>query len=210
MEQKSIVSMAVVRRLPRYLRHLDELHKIGADKISSTALAARMELTASQVRQDLNCFGCFGQQGYGYNVEFLRQSLADILGLSGPRSAIIIGMGNLGHTLCNNFSFSRCGFSLGAAFDANPAVIGSVVAKIRVLDIKDLDKYCSAHKPDIAVLTLPAAPAPAIAHRLVQNGIKGIWNFTNTDLNETRALVENINFADSLMTLCYRIKTSNL
>jgi len=205
---KEKVSQAVVRRLPRYFRHLEELELAGVVRVSSSQLARRMGITASQMRQDLNCFGGFGQQGYGYNVEKLRHEIASILGLDNRTNAVIIGVGNIGRALINNFSFERRGFNLAAAFDLSPQVAGTVLNGVPIHHINTLEDYFGTHATEVAVLTLPAQAAPPMAERLVRCGVRGLWNFTNTDLHliNDAVMVENVHFGDSLMTLCYRLR----
>ena len=200
------ISYAVVRRLPRYLRYLDELCAKGVMRISSKTLASLLGLTASQIRQDLNCFGGFGQQGYGYNVKKLRDEIAGIIGVENSYTAIIIGAGNIGRALINNFSFPKRGFALLAAFDKNPELLGTLKG-IKIMDISELDGFIERYKPDVAVLALPRAEAHNMAERLANAGVRGLWNFTNIDLQmEGRDVkVENVHFSDSLLTLCYRI-----
>lgn len=207
MQMGKKVSTAVIRRLPKYFRYLDELHTKGVVRISSGSLAAEMGLTASQIRQDLNCFGGFGQQGYGYNVEKLRKEISDILGLKNQSRAILLGVGNLGRALINNFSFELCGFQLVAAFDVAPGTVGSKINNIPVYHIDTLESFVGSNPPELAVLTVPPADTVEMASRLEKLGIKGIWNFTNRDLRpeDIPLKVENVHFADSLMTLCYMI-----
>lgn len=176
-------------------------------RISSRALAERMGLTASQIRQDFNCFGGFGQQGYGYNVEKLHEELADILGINRGRTAVLVGVGNIGRALIKNFRFGASGFRLLCAFDTDKTVIGTEPGGVNVRDSVELYDYVSEHKPDIAVLTVPRGPAPEMAKALVARGIKGLWNFTGEDLHleGLGVPVENVHFSDSLMTLCYEV-----
>ena len=192
------VSDAVIRRLPRYYRYLDDLHIRGTVRISSSA---------SQIRQDLSCFGGFGQQGYGYNVEELRSEIGHILGVDNQHSIIIVGVGNLGRALMQNFHFHDTGFLLEAAFDVSPALVGSRVAGTPILDMTELDQFVRAHRPDVAVLTVPQAAAQATANRLIDLGVRGFWNFTNVELSSDDPGVrfEDVHFADSLLTLSYRI-----
>jgi redox-sensing transcriptional repressor len=166
-----------------------------------------MGLTASQIRQDLNCFGGFGQRGYGYNVEKLRSEIADILGLNRQNRAILLGVGNLGRALINNFGFDLCGFRLVAAFDVSAGIVGSKINNIPVYHFDSLESFVQDDPPELAVLTIPASETFDIASKLEKLGIKGIWNFTNIDLRpeDTSLKVENVHFADSLMTLCYMI-----
>ena len=201
------VSDAVIRRLPRYYRYLDDLHIRGTVRISSSSLGTRMGITASQIRQDLSCFGEFGQQGYGYNVEELRSEIGHILGVDNQHSIIIVGVGNLGRALMQNFHFHDTGFLLEAAFDVSPALVGSRVAGTPILDMTELDQFVRAHRPDVAVLTVPQAAAQATANRLIDLGVRGFWNFTNVELSSDDPGVrfEDVHFADSLLTLSYRI-----
>lgn len=205
--KKQKVSNAVIRRLPRYYRHLTDLSKAGVLRISSSALGTAMNLTASQIRQDLSCFGEFGQQGYGYNVESLRNEVADILGMSREHTAIILGVGNLGRALIENFSFQRCGFQLTAAFDVDPQLIGREISGIRIYSVDELEAYLREAPASVGVLTVPQSAADAMAQRLIQSGVKGLWNFTNLELNVGNAdvVVENVHFADSLLALSYLI-----
>ena len=205
--KKANVSDAVIRRLPRYYRYLDVLHSKGTVRISSNSLGSKMGITASQIRQDLSCFGEFGQQGYGYNVEELRTEIGHILGVDNQHRIIVVGVGNLGHALMRNFHFKDVGFILDAAFDVSPALIGTTVAGVPVLDMNDLDDFVKANKPDVAVLTVPQSVAQSITDRLVDLGIRGFWNFTNVELTSSVENVrfEDVHFADSLLTLSYHI-----
>lgn len=205
--KKQKVSSAVIRRLPRYYRHLWELEEAGVVRISSNALGRSMGLTASQIRQDLSCFGEFGQQGYGYNVEKLRGEVADILGMGRGHAAVILGAGNLGRALMENFRFDRSGFELAAAFDVDPAVVGRVLSGVPVYHSDALERYLTEYPVSVGVLTVPRDAAQPIADRLVAGGVKGIWNFTNTELRCTRpgVMIEDVHFADSLLTLSYMI-----
>lgn len=205
--RKSRISTAVIRRLPRYYRHLDELYRGGTVRISSNALAGSMGLTASQIRQDLSCFGEFGQQGYGYNVERLRGEIASILGMDQGHTAIILGTGNLGRALLENFPFSFNGFTLTAAFDISPAIVGTRLKGVPVYHVESLEAYLAENPVSVGVLTVPATAGPEIARRLERAGVKGIWNFTNTELSlsDPAVRVENVHFADSLLTLSYLI-----
>lgn len=206
MKKGKKVSNAVIRRLPRYYRNLEELSRNGIVRISSSALSAAMGITASQIRQDLSCFGEFGLQGYGYKVESLRQEIGEILGINRSHKAILLGAGNLGRALIENFHFERCGFKLEAAFDVDPALIGDESARVPVLDVKDLESYLKEHPVDVGVLTVPGRTAQEMTNRLTAAGVRGIWNFTNTELSVPQgAVVENVHFADSLLTLSYMI-----
>lgn len=205
--KKQKVSSAVIRRLPRYYRHLTDLHAASAERISSSALGKSMGLTASQIRQDLSCFGEFGQQGYGYNVEKLRGEIADILGMNQGHSAVVLGAGNLGRALIENFHFERSGFLLAAAFDVDPALVGRELSGVPIYHIDTLERYLSETPASVGVLTVPRSVAASIAERLVQAGVKGIWNFTNTELavSKPEVVVEDVHFADSLLALSYMI-----
>ncbi len=206
MKKDKRVSNAVIRRLPRYYRNLEELNRSGVVRISSAALSDSMGITASQIRQDLSCFGEFGLQGYGYKVDSLLSEIGEILGITKGHKAILLGAGNLGRALMANFHFDRCGFTLEAAFDIDPAVIGSEVAQVPVYPVDDLEKYLSQHPIDVAVLTVPGRTAQALTDRLARAGMRGIWNFTNTELTTpSGTVVENVHFADSMLTLSYMI-----
>ena len=205
--RKQKVSSAVIRRLPRYYRHLTDLHLTGVERISSSALGRSMGLTASQIRQDLSCFGEFGQQGYGYNVEKLRGEIADILGMNRGHTAVILGAGNLGRALMENFHFERSGVVLAAAFDVAPEIVGQVRSGVPVYHVDKLEDYLAQNPASIGVLTVPRSVANATASRLVRAGVRGIWNFTNSELTvDTPGVVlEDVHFADSLLALSYMI-----
>ena len=205
--KKEKVSSAVIRRLPRYYRHLSALQRAGVVRISSNALGRNMGLTASQIRQDLSCFGEFGQQGYGYNVEKLRGELSDILGMNCGHTAVELGAGNLGRALIENFHFELSGFRLSAAFDVDSAIVGTSISAVPVLHVDTLEEYLSQQPASVGVLTVPGKSAAEIAERLVRSGVRGIWNFTNMelDLRESGVVVENVHFADSLLALSYMI-----
>ena len=211
--KKDRVSTAVIRRLPRYYRHLDDLYRSGSVRISSSALAKSMGLTASQIRQDLSCFGEFGQQGYGYNIERLRGEVAEILGMNRSHTAVILGAGNLGRALLENFPFRFNGFQLTAAFDVDPAIVGTELGGVPVYHVDSLEEYAREHRISVGVLTVPATVAAGSAHRLVSCGVQGIWNFTNVELPGEvldKVKVENVHFADSLLTLSYMISEDEL
>ena len=201
------VSNNVIRRLPRYLRKLDELKASGVGRISSFNLGQQLGLTPSQIRQDFSCFGEFGQQGYGYNVAALREEIASILGMDRGFKAILIGVGNIGHALMDNFCFSEWGFTLAAAFDIDPAIVGTVSNGVTVRSMDELLDYLRGNKIDVAVLTVPKEAASAVAKLLFDNGIGAIWNFTNVELTEPNSpsLVENVHFSDSLLSLGYYV-----
>ena len=199
------VSNNVIRRLPRYLQKLDELGESGVDRISSGELGRQMNLTPSQIRQDFSCFGEFGQQGYGYNVSALRAEIAKILGMDRNFTAVPVGVGNIGHALIDHFSFSNYGVKLVAAFDVKKDMVGTPIGGLIVHDMKDLSTIVGELHPDIAVLCVPKFYANDTAKILVNTGVKGIWNFTNVelDLPESSTVIENIYFSDSLLALGY-------
>jgi len=199
------VSNNVIRRLPRYLRKLDELSESGVDKISSRQLGDLLGLTSSQVRQDFNCFGEFGQQGYGYNVAALRAQIAGIMGMERGFIAILVGVGNIGRALMENFCFADWGVKLAAAFDIKPALIGTEYRGVHIYSMDELEKYLGENKADIAVLTVPKTAAVPVTERLTASGIDAIWNFTNVELTEPNSstIVENVHFSDSLLSLSY-------
>ena len=205
--KKENISDAVIRRLPRYYRQLTDLCARGVVRISSHSLGQEMNITASQIRQDFSCFGEFGQQGYGYNVEELRAEIGHILGVDNDHHLIMIGVGNLGRALLRNFPFSQTGFSVGTAFDVSTAVVGSSVNGVPVYAMEELESYIEKHSVDVVVLTIPQSVAQDTANRLIELGVHGFWNFTNVELSSSNPDVkfENIHFADSLLTLSYRI-----
>ena len=208
---KSNISTPVIRRLPRYYRFLGELKAQGITRISSGELSRRMGLTASQVRQDFNCFGEFGQQGYGYNVELLQSEIGDILGLNRLRNAILIGVGNLGKAVAQHIRFNSFGFQLIGLFEERESLIGQMVKNIPIRSIKDLDEFCRENHPELAVLCIPKEGAQSITEQLIKLGIKGFWNFSHYDitLNYPDVQVENVHFSDSLMTLSYKLNNNN-
>lgn len=202
MEHEKSISLAVVKRLPRYYRYLDDLMAGGVERISSKELSNRMKITASQIRQDLNNFGCFGQQGYGYNVALLHNEIKKILGLDRTYNLIIIGAGNVGQALASYMNFERRGFHFIGLFDSNPKLIGLSIRGIEVHDVDRLETFISHNKVDIAVLTLPKTSADMVAQAVIRQGVKGIWNFSHIDLNTPEdVVVENVHLTDSLMTL---------
>ena len=209
MESKGI-SQAVIGRLPRYFRYLGELKDEGVERISSQELSELMHVTASQIRQDFNNFGGFGQQGYGYNVEFLYKEIGKILGLDKTHHLIIIGAGNLGQALGNYMNFERRGFLLKGIFDKNPALYGKKVREIEVQPMEKVEEFVRENEVDIAVLTIPKTSAVEVAEILVANGIKAIWNFAHVDLNVPEGIqVENVHLSDSLMKLSYNLERYN-
>ncbi len=208
---KRDVSLPVVRRLPRYYRFLTNLKKGGIQRISSLEIARRMGLTASQIRQDLNCFGGFGQQGYGYNVDQLTEEIEKILYLDERLPAILIGVGNLGRALMGYLSYEARGISLVGLFDQSPRNIAEINPDIEVMNINQLESFCSEHKPVVAILCIPETNAQTMAERLVQLGIKGFWNFSHVDLRLDDSIsVENVHLGDSLMTLGFQVHTKEL
>ncbi|TCK92878.1 redox-sensing transcriptional repressor [Natranaerovirga hydrolytica] len=200
------ISTAVIKRLPRYYRYLGDLLENDVVRISSKELSERMKVTASQIRQDLNNFGGFGQQGYGYNVEYLYKEIGKILGLENKYNIIIVGAGNLGQALANYTDFEKRGFIVKGLFDVNPRLIGVVVRGIEIKDVDEIDAFVKENDIHMAALTLPKQKAPKVANDLVKAGVKGIWNFAPIDLNLPKGVVvENVHLLDSLMTLSYTI-----
>lgn len=201
------ISQAVVRRMPRYYRYLRDLLEQGVERVSSNELSKIMKVTASQIRQDLNNFGGFGQQGYGYNVRFLYEEIGKILGLDQTHNLIIIGAGNLGQAIANYGRFDRLGFVTVALFDVNPQVIGKEVRGVKIHALDELEDFCGSHKVDIAALTMPKQSADNTAQRLVELGVRAIWNFAHVDLDvdDESVIVENVHLSDSLMQLSYNI-----
>lgn len=200
------ISQAVIRRLPRYYRYLGELLDNGVERISSNDLSKRMKVTASQIRQDLNNFGGFGQQGYGYNVKSLHSEIGKILGLDVEHNMIIIGAGNLGQALANYTSFERRGFVLKGIFDVNPRLAGVSIRGIEIRMMDEVKDFIKENNIEIGVLTIPKAKASEVASLLVDNGVKAIWNFAHTDLNlPSDVIVENVHLSESLMRLSYNV-----
>lgn len=209
MEDREI-SRAVIGRLPRYYRYLGELLEAGVERISSSDLSKKMTVTASQIRQDLNNFGGFGQQGYGYNVKYLYTEIGKILGLNMKHNIIIIGAGNLGQALANYAAFEKSGFMLLGIFDVNPRLEGVTIRGVPIRMMDELKSFVSNEDIEIAALTIPKSRAVEVADMLVLNGIKGIWNFANTDLHlPENIIVENVHLSDSLMKLSYNISRYN-
>ncbi len=201
------VSPAVIRRLPRYFRYLRELIRQGKMRISSGELSAMMSVTASQIRQDLNCFGGFGQQGYGYNVNYLYARICELLGVGAGIRAIIIGAGDLGRALVRAPMFEKRGVDIISMFDVDPNLIGRTVGGVTIRGMGELEKFCSELPIDMAVLTLPKDHVAEVSEQLVQYGIRGLWNFTGKELavDPSRVVVENVHLGDSLMILNYRM-----
>lgn len=201
------VSVAVIRRLPRYYRYLNDLLKVEVKRISSKELSERMGITASQIRQDLNCFGGFGQQGYGYNVETLYNEIGKILGVERRFTTIILGAGNMGNALANYTNFQKRGFDLIGIFDINYNRVGQKVNGIEILHTDELDEFVKKNNVDIAILTVPSRNISEIAERVVELGVKGIWNFSPQDLKLSEGImVENVHLSDGLAVLGYIIK----
>ena len=203
--KKDRVSPAVIRRLPRYYRHLDDLYQGGAVRISSNALAKSLGLTASQIRQDLSCFGEFGQQGYGYNIQALRSEIAQILGMDRAYSVILIGAGRIGQSLIENFNFARYGFRLLGAFEIRKELVGTKIADITIADAETQDAFIKEHSVDIAILSINRDRAQAVTNKLIASGVRAIWNFTEAELDpgDSGVVIENIHFSDSLLALSY-------
>jgi redox-sensing transcriptional repressor len=201
------VSTSVIKRLPRYYRFLGDLKQSGMSRISSKELSERMGLTASQIRQDLNCFGEFGQQGYGYNIELLQEEIGKILGLTEMKKAIIIGAGNMGRALAMRFDMTTKGFSLIGIFDKKQSLCGQTIHNLPIHNMDQLDEFCREQKPDVAILCIPKEQAHDVAELLVKLKIKGFWNFSHYDLSVDfpKVVVENVHLSDSLMTLCYNV-----
>lgn len=211
MSKKENISSSVIKRLPRYYRFMLELKTQGVDRISSKELASRMRLTASQVRQDFNCFGGFGQQGYGYSVNQLHDEIVSILGLNNMYKTILIGVGNLGRAVASHMSFEERGFNLIGIFDQNPNLTGETIRDIKVQSNDDIEKFCTVHKPKVAILCVPKASVGELSKRLYGLGIKCYWNFSHYDLSVdySDVIVENVHMSDSLMILCYKISDAN-
>lgn len=204
------ISQAVIRRMPRYYRYLGELIDEGVERISSNELSARMKVTASQIRQDLNNFGGFGQQGYGYNVQYLYEEIGKIMGLNEQHNIIVIGAGNLGQAIANYMKFEKLGFVIIGLFDVDPKLSGKKIRGIPILMLDELEDFLAEHKVDIAALTMPKKNADEVANQLVKLGIHAIWNFAHVDLEllDENVVVENVHLSDSLMQLSYNIVKS--
>ena len=206
---KNSISNSVIRRLPRYYRFLGELENNGYVRISSRELSEKMGLTASQIRQDFNCFGEFGQQGYGYNVSDLRFEIGKILGLNVQTPMILLGAGNLGTAIASHIDFKNKGFDLIGAFDSNPELVGKKIVSLSVCDISELEKFCNDNKPVAAILCIPMTAAEKMVDTLIGYGIKAFWNYTHYDIriNHENVAVENVHLGDSLTTLSYGLTT---
>jgi len=207
MATNKYISMSVIKRLPRYYRFLSNLKDDGISRISSKELSNRMGLTASQIRQDLNCFGGFGQQGYGYNVETLYEEIGKILGVDQGFKMILVGAGNLGRAIATHMSFQSRGFELIGIFDKNQAIAGEMIKNIPIRSINVLDDFCKENLPVVAALCIPSSESEEIVDQLVALGIKGFWNFTHFDIlaKYPDVAVENVHLSDSIMTLSYQV-----
>lgn len=206
---KNAVSMAVVRRLPRYYRYLGELLNNDVARVSSKDLSEKMGLTASQIRQDFNCFGGFGQQGYGYNVELLHNEIGNILGLNEVKNCILVGAGNLGRALGNHINFKRRGFKLVGIFDVSENIVGKSIGGIVVQHVDEMEHLLQDVKVEMAILTAPKEETIDIVDRLIACGVHGFWNFSNMDIQREGVYFENVHLGDSLMTLCYSMSNDH-
>ena len=202
------ISNSVINRLPRYYSFLGELKKEGMTRISSRELSERMHLTASQIRQDLNCFGGFGQQGYGYNIEVLQSEIGQILKLDRPKSTILIGMGNLGRAVAMHMNFESKGFHLIGIFDAKESLVGQIVRNQPIRSTNTLDEFCRENLPQVAILCIPKEAAEGISAQLIKLGVKAFWNFSHYDIamHHPGVVVQNMHFSDSLMRLSFKIE----
>lgn len=211
MSKNDSISMSVIKRLPRYYRFLSELNEQNIDRISSTKLAEIMNVTASQVRQDLNCFGGFGQQGYGYSVSQLKNEIKNILGLNNNYKAILIGAGNLGKAIAMHMNFENLGFELLACFESNQEKVGEKLLNIEVKHDSEIEDFLSNNHIDTAFLCIPRSNVEVVVDKLYSLGIKNYWNFSHYDINAkySDTIVENVHLSDKLMTLCYRMNNNN-
>lgn len=204
---KKKISIAVIRRLPRYYRYLSDLLKMDITRVSSKELSVRMGITASQIRQDLNCFGGFGQQGYGYNVESLYKEIGNILGVNNKFQTIIIGAGNMGQALAHYGNFEKRGFDIIGIFDVSPNLVGKKINNLDILHLDKIENFVKKTHVDIAVITVPYEQTPAVAERVARLGIRGLWNFSPMDLKlPYNVVIENVHLSDSLMVLGYKMK----
>lgn len=207
MKGKDKVSKAVIKRLPRYRRYLEDLKRKGVDRISSSEMSELTGYTASQIRQDLNNFGGFGQQGYGYNVEALYEEISMILGLDHDYKMVIVGIGNLGHAVANYTNIYKAGFEIAGMFDVNPNIIGNRVNEITISDVENLVSFLKTNDIEIGVITTNKSSAQGVADLLLEGGIKGIWNFAPVDLDLPEDIaLENVHLSDSLHSLAFHIK----
>lgn len=207
MAKKSGISISVIKRLPRYYRFIGELVKQGTVRISSGELAEKMSLTASQIRQDLNCFGGFGQQGYGYNLIELQAEIGKILGVTQGYKTVLIGAGNLGRAIATHMNFSEYGCRLVGIFDSDAAKAGTTVAGLDVMPVTQMESFFAAEQPQIAILCIPKTSAQELADKLVALGIKAFWNFSHYDIKISHkdVVVENVHLGDSIMMLSYSL-----
>lgn len=207
MRDDKTVANVVIRRLPRYYRYLTDLLADGKTRISSKELSRKMHVTASQIRQDFNCFGGFGQQGYGYNIEYLHNSIAEILGIKNGRTMIIVGVGNLGRAVSGYAAFAKRGFRITGLFDMKKELVGTQINGLTVMHTEIIEEFVKKHNTEIAVLAIPHSEAQKMADKLVNAGIKGIWNFSHAELNvPNNVALENVHLSDSLMTLSCKIE----
>ena len=205
-EKKKNISMAVIKRLPKYHRYLQELINNDVDRISSKELSEKIGFTASQIRQDLNCFGDFGQQGYGYNVKELHNQIGTILGVGKEYNAVLIGAGNIGQAIANYSRFTDIGLGITAIFDANPKLVGMRIRDVEIKDIDELKEYLEENNIDMGILCVPRINAQKVCDVLVNGGVKGIWNFAPIDLHVPGTVkVENVHLSESLLTLVYQM-----
>ena len=208
MAKSNAISNSVIKRMPRYYRFLGELVNQEITRISSRELSERMGLTASQIRQDLNCFGGFGQQGYGYNVNALHDEIGKILGVNKNYKTILVGAGNLGRAVATHMNFEKRGCSLIGIFDIRNEIMGTEIAGVKVQNMDNIEEFCHEHHPVIAIFSLPKTAAQEIADKLIKLGIRAFWNFSHYDLkvDYTDIAVENVHLGDSLLTLTYNVK----
>ena len=206
--KKQKISDAVIHRLPRYYRYLNDLYNKGVVRISSNSLGNRMDITASQIRQDLSCFGEFGQQGYGYITAKLKQEVGEILGLNAIRPAVLIGVGNIGRGIVTHMDFNRYGLKLCGVLDRNPTLSGQELVGLSIRSTDELEEVCAAHQVQVAILCVPKSAAPALVERLLSCGVRGFWNFSHYDITQhhPEAIAENVHLGDSLMTLAYQLE----
>jgi redox-sensing transcriptional repressor len=210
MDKNKNISMAVIKRLPKYYRYLEELMKNDVDRISSKELGEKIGFTASQIRQDLNCFGDFGQQGYGYNVKELYTQISSILGLDRGYEAALVGAGNIGQAVSNYSRFENLGFRITAIFDANPKLIGMKIRDVEIMDIDEMTSSLNAHNIDIGIICVPRKNAQIVADELIKGGVRAIWNFAPVDLIVPDYVkVENVHLSESLLTLIYLLNESD-
>ncbi len=208
--KKDRVSEAVIRRLPKYYRYLKDLERIGVERISSQELSKKMGIKATQIRQDLNCFGGFGQQGYGYHVKMLKKEIMDIIGLNREYKVILVGAGNMGESLDNYVGFEKEGFDIVAIFDINPKLIGNTIRNKEIRDIDTLHVYAKENPVDLCIIATPKETAQAIADTVIGVGIRSIWNFAPVDVEARNGVcVENVHLNDSLYTLVYRMNDTD-